>query len=294
MKTQKTRLAQGLLTIPVAALAVSWAAIFIRFAQAPPLVVAFYRMASATLILSVWALGPGRRSFAAFTGRSFAQTVLSGLFLAFHFAFWITSLEHTPVANSVMLVTSAPIFAAVFGHIFLKEKPHPLSYLAILLAVGGGVVIMAGDLHWAPDQLTGDILSLAGAVMAAAYFLMGRLVQRSIPVFPYIFTTYANSAIFLGIMVLTAGDSLAGYPQATWLWFVLLGLVPTVIGHSLYNQALRFFRAHVVSVAILAEPVGATILAYLLLAEIPPWYALFGALPIFAGVTWVFWLERDR
>jgi len=293
VKDQETKPAQNLALVLVAALAVSWAAIFVRFAEAPPLVIAFYRMASATVILSVWALGPGRRSFVAFNRRLFLQTVLSGLFLAFHFASWIASLDYTPVANSVMLVSSAPIFAAFLSHSFVKEKPHPLSYPAILLAIVGGAVIMGGDFHWAPGQLKGDILALIGAVMVAGYFLMGRLIQRTVPVFPYIFTAYASAAVFLAIIAFLAGDSFTGYPPATWLWFVLLGLIPTVIGHSLYNRALRFLKAHVVGVCVLAEPIGATILAYIFLTESPPWYALFGAVPIFAGVTWVFWLEQD-
>jgi len=281
-------------TIPVAAIAVSWGAIFIRFANAPSLITAFYRVTFATLILALWAVGPGRRSLAQVNIRLLAQIVLSGFFLAIHFAFWISSLAYTPVANSVMLVSSTPIFAAIFGRFVLKEHPHVLSYLAILLAIGGGAIIMGGDVQWAPEQALGDLLAIAGAVTAAAYFLMGRLIQRSLPVFPYIFLTYGSSAIFLGIIALVSGGNFTGYPPMTWLWFLLLGLVPTVIGHSLYNRALRYFKTHVVSVAVLAEPIGATILAYFFLAEIPPWYALLGAVPIFIGVAGVFLLERDK
>lgn len=289
----KTKIPGALATIPIAALAVSWAAIFIRFADAPPFVIAFYRMASATIILTLWAIGPGRGALTQLTIFSFRHCLLSGLFLAFHFALWITSLGYTPVANSVMLVATAPIFAAVLGHFLLKEKPQPWAYAAILLAIGGGALIMGGDVHWAPGQLVGDLLALAGAVMASAYFLMGRMIQRTTPVFAYIYTTYAAAACFLGIIVLIAGDRFVGYPPMTWLWFLMLGLVPTVIGHSLYNRALRYFKAHVVGAAVLAEPVGATFLAYLILHEIPPWYAMLGALPIFVGVAWVFWLERN-
>ncbi len=294
MNSKPAQPTQKILTVILAAMAVSWASIFIRFADAPPLVIAFYRMVSATVIFLPWALGPGRRSFALFDARRLALAVLSGLFLAFHFAFWISSLSYTPVANSVMLVSSAPIFAAVLGHVLLKEKPHPLSYLAIALALAGGAMIMGGDFQWAPDQLWGDMLAVAGAIMVAAYFLIGRLVLRRVPVFPYIFATYGSSAVFLGLIVLIAGDRFTGYPSMTWLWFVLLGLVASVIGHSLYNRALRFFKTHVVGVCVLAEPVGATILAYLLLTESPPWYALLGAIPIFLGVAWVFRLERER
>lgn len=294
MIRQRRQPTRGILTILMAALAVSWASIFIRFAEAPPLVIAFYRMVSATIIFLPWALGPGRKSFAALDSRRLVLTVLSGFFLALHFAFWISSLSYTPVANSVMLVSSAPIFAAVLGHIFLREKPHPLSYLAIVLALAGGAMIMGGDLQWAPGQLVGDVLAVAGAIMVAAYFMIGRLVQRRVPVFPYVFATYSFSAAFLGLIVLFAGERLTSYPPMTWLWMVLLGLVASVIGHSLYNRALRFFKTHVVGVCVLAEPVGATILAYFLLAENPPWYAMLGAIPIFLGVVWVFRLERGR
>jgi len=285
---------RGILTVVVAAVAVSWAAIFVRFAQAPPLVVAFYRMLSAVLVLSPWAVGIGRKSFRTFDVRDLRWTVLSGAFLALHFAFWISSLSYTPVANSVMLVSTAPIFAAVLSHLILKERPHPLSYVAIMVALSGGGIIMGGDLQWAPDQLLGDMLALIGAAAVAGYFMIGRLVQRRMAVFPYIFATYGVCAVFLGVFVALSGNSFTGYPPLTWLWFFLLGLVASVIGHSLYNRALRFFKAHVVGSCVLGEPVGATILAYFFLAEIPPWYAFLGAIPIFAGVAWVFYLERNR
>lgn len=288
----QNKLSRGLIAIPTAALAVSWAAIFIRFADAPPLVTAFYRLLFAVLILTPWALGPQRSWWRVFDRRIFYLTVLSGFFLALHFATWIASLDFTPVANSVMLVSTAPIFAAVLGHVFLKERPRPLAYLAILLAIGGGGIILSGDFRWAPEQIRGDVLALLGAVAVAGYFLLGRLIQRKITVFPYIFLAYSSAAVWLGVFAVVAGDSFSGYPRSTWLWFFLLGLVPTVIGHSLYNRALRFFKTHVVGACVLTEPIGATILAWLFLAEIPPWYALLGAVPIFAGVAWVFWLER--
>ncbi len=293
MNHNQNRTSGGILTLILAALAVSWAAIFVRFAEAPPLVVAFYRMVTATIIFLPWALGPGRKSIAGYDARSLGLSILSGALLAVHFGFWISSLSYTPVANSVMLVSGAPIFVALFSGLVLKERPHPLSYLGILLALAGGGVIMGGDINWAPEQLWGDLLALIGAIAVAGYFMLGRLVQRRVSVFPYIFTTYTASAVFLGLAVLFTGGRFTGYPAMTWLWMFLLGLVASVIGHSLYNRALRFFKAHVVGVCVLAEPVGATVLAYFLLAETPPWYALLGAIPIFIGVAWVFRLERN-
>ncbi len=283
---------QGMITIPLAALAVSWGSIFIRLADAPSLVIAFYRMAFASLIILPWALGPARQDFAQLERKTLLQSLLSGFFLALHFAFWISSLEYTPVANSVMLVSTAPVFTALAGQMLRSERPHPLSYVAIFVAMLGGMMIVGGDMELAPDQMFGDFLAVAGAVAVAGYFILGRLVQRTVPVFPYITIAYGSSAVFLGIIVLIAGKPVVGYAQSTWLYMILLALVASVIGHSLYNRALRFYKAHVVGVSVLAEPVGATILAYLILAETPPWYALLGAIPIFGGVAWVFYLER--
>jgi len=281
-------------TIPVAALAVSWAAIFIRYAESEALVTAFYRMAFATVFLLPWLAGPGRKALTNIPRGVLSRCVLSGFFLALHFAFWISSLDFTPVANSVVLVSSAPIFAAMFSRLFLREKPHTLSFLAIGVALLGAVIITGGDFQWAPDQLRGDIYAIAGAVAVAGYFIMGRLIQRKVGILTYISLTYASSAVFLGLIAAAFGQRFAGFPAMTWLWLALLGLVPTVIGHTLYNRALRFFPAHVVGVSVLAEPIGATILALLLLSEHPPWYAIIGAVPILIGVGWVFWLERDR
>ncbi len=284
----------NLALLPLAVFAVSWGSIFIRFAETPALITAFYRMAFAVAILTLWAVGPGRKPLRRPNRQSRGLCVLSGFFLALHFAFWISSLDTTPVANSVLLVSAGPIFAAIIGQFVLKEKPRPQAYPAIFLALSGGALIMGGDLQWAPGQLRGDIYALIGAAMVGAYFVLGRLAQRKIGVFAYIYLTYSSAAFFLAVIALFSGDTFVGYPATTWGWLFLLGLVPTVIGHSLYNRLLRFFKAHVVGACTLGEPIGATILAIIFLAESPPWYAMLGALPIFAGVLWVFQLERGR
>lgn len=280
------------LSLVIAVVAVSWAAIFIRLAEAPPLVSAFYRMAFAVLFLSPFALSPLLAELKTIRKRELSLTMLSGILLGIHFALWFTSLFHTTISNSVVLVTTQPIFVAILSMLFLKEGIRTLQLLGIVSAIVGGAFIVGGDLSLGREYLFGDLLALAGAVAAGSYMLCGRIVRQRVNLLPYIFFVYLLAAIVLGVLCLLYGEQLYPYPKLTFLWFVLLALVPTIVGHTLYNWTLKYMKAHVVATTILGEPVGSTILAVLIFAEVPPGWTYIGAILIFAGVFLVFRTER--
>jgi drug/metabolite transporter (DMT)-like permease len=136
------------------------------------------------------------------------------------------------------------------------------------------------------------LLALAGAVAAGSYMLCGRIVRQRMNLLPYIFFVYLLATLVLGILCVLHGESLYPYPKMTFLWFVLLALVPTIVGHTLYNWTLKYLKAHLVATTILGEPVGSTILAFLIFAEVPPAWTYAGAILIFVGVFLVFGSER--
>ena len=130
----------------------------------------------------------------------------------------------------------------------------------------------------------GDFLALVGAWMAAGYMLVGRKLRVKTSLIPYIFVVYGAAAIVLLAVMLAMGKSPVGYPPLAYLWFVLLALVPQLLGHSSFNWALRYLPASFVSVVLLGEPIGSTILAYFILQEKPGWLKLGGAVLILAGI----------
>ncbi|MCK4427997.1 MAG: DMT family transporter [candidate division Zixibacteria bacterium] len=283
---------KNLLLIFIAVVAVSWAAIFIKLTGAPPLATAFYRMSFATFFILPLALKKSLPEILKIRGKILIVTLFSGIFLGFHFATWITSLEYTSIPNSVVLVTTQPIFVAVLSHFLLKEKINLTILFAILLALSGSFIISGGDFRVGKANFFGDILALIGAVMAAAYLLCGRVVRQKLSLITYIFMVYFISALVLGVLCIIWGTPLYPYPSKTFLWFILLGLIPTVIGHTLYNWALKYLKAYLVGISILGEPVGATILAYLIFKQIPPTLTYLGAAAIFTGIFLVFWSQK--
>jgi drug/metabolite transporter (DMT)-like permease len=283
---------KNLLLLLIAVVAVSWAAIFIKLTGAPPLATAFYRMSFATVFILPLALKKSLPEILKIRGKILILTLFSGIFLGFHFATWITSLDYTSISNSVVLVTTQPIFVAILSHVLLKEKINLTILFAILLALSGSFIISGGDFQIGKANFYGDILALIGAVMAAAYLLCGRVVRQKLSLITYIFLVYFISAFVLGVLCVIWGTLLYPYPSKTFLWFILLGLIPTVIGHTLYNWALKYLRAYLVGISILGEPVGATILAYLIFKQIPPTLTYLGAAAIFMGIFLVFWSQK--
>jgi drug/metabolite transporter (DMT)-like permease len=282
-------------------LAVSTGSIFVRYAQdyAPSLVVAAYRLSLATLFLSPLALSRHRPELRALRGSERLLAILSGLFLALHFATWITSLEYTTVASSVVFVSTAPLWVAMLSPLVLKEPLTRPILGGMALALLGGLVVGASDScsmeGWrmvCPSvgdfvrgkAFWGDVLALAGAWMAAGYLLIGRRLRVRMSLLPYIFLVYGVAAAALVGLMFLAGQSPIGYPLKAYLWLVLLALVPQILGHSSFNWALGYLSAAFVSITLLGEPIGSTVLAYVLLGETPAAFKLIGAILILAGI----------
>lgn len=270
--------------LPIGLAAMSLASIFIRFCDAPPLVIAAYRLTLATLILLLLALPKTIRESRRLSRREILPSLAAGLFLCFHFAFWITSLQYTSVASSVIFVTTNPIFVAIASSFILRERISPFLYLSILVAVVGGIIIGWGDLGKGQDQLYGDFLSLLGAVMATGYLLVGRRVRQKVSLTTYITLVYGVAAFFLILLALLKGDAFFGYAPKEYILFLLLAVGPQLIGHSSLNWALRFFSATLVAVFILGEPIGAAILAYFILGENPGLSLIWGGALVLAGI----------
>lgn len=272
------------LALALGVLAVSGASILVRAADAPPAVIAFWRLALTAGLLGLPALARHRREDWP-QGREAWLCAASGAALAVHFVSWIASLRYTTVAASVLLVTLHPVFVLAAEALLLRERVAPARVLGALLALGGTAVIAAGDLAVSGPALLGDLLAVLGAVAMAAYLLIGRRVRRRLPVLVYATAVYGTAALLILPGLLAAGVPVLGYGARTFALFLALALVPTIMGHTVFNWVLGYLPASVVSVAILGEPVGAALLAWLLLGEDPGPRVAWGGAAILAGLA---------
>ncbi len=267
----------------VGVLAVSSSAVLVRLAHAPSLAQAFYRCALAAAVLVPFGLIRHRSGYRSLARPQWRLAVVSGLFLGAHFATWIPSLSYTTVAASTVIVTTQPLWVAVFGGI-AGERTSRRALVGIGVALVGTIAITGADLGGGGRAAVGDLLALAGAVCAGVYVLVGRRLRQELSVVVYTSIVYSTAAVALAICMAVSGTRFAGYPPRTWLVFALMTIGPQLLGHTVFNYVLGHVRASVVAVAVMAEPVGATLLALAILGESPTANAVLGGVLILAGV----------
>ena len=288
MVQDKLRGRLALPAVAVGVLAVSAAAILIRLAEAPAIALAFWRCALGAALLLPPAL-MRRERFP--RGRDLYVGVASGVALGAHFGFWISSLDHTSVAASVVLVSTQPVFVGILAYLLFGERTSPLSFAGILAALAGTAVI-AGDDSVGSAALLGNALALVGAVTIAIYVLIGRSSRTGgIGVLPYSVVVYSAAALALLPVALLFEVRLWGYSGETWLWLWAITLGPQIMGHTVFNWALRYVEASVISGTILAEPVVSALLAWLILSEKPGVATVVGGAVVLSGL---FLLLRGR
>ncbi len=253
-------------TLCAGVFAVSFGSVLVKQAQeAPSLTIAFYRMASASLILFplYWA---NRETGARRTDRNWGWFLLAAISLTLHFAFWISSLRYTSVAISVLLVNMSPILVATISHFLVGERLTVRGRFGIGLALFGATLLLGTDVGTGGDW-RGSALALAGAVALALYLIAGGRVRRTAGLWSYVYPTYLLAALGLGVLAAFSGARFTGFSTRTWLFLLLLGLVPQSIGHTCYNWSLKHLPATVVSTLVLGEPALAPVLAWIFLGE---------------------------
>jgi drug/metabolite transporter (DMT)-like permease len=267
----------ALLWIGVVSASVS--AILIRYADgAEPLAISFWRCAAGAIVLLPFA----RAGLGALEPGTWRMPALAGAFLAVHFASWITSLELTTVASAVLLVATTPIFVALVAWLLLKEHVQTRGWAGVLLAFGGTILVAGGDLSG--SSLDGNILALVGGATAAGYVLAGRRARQGIGILEYAVIAYASAGILLLLSCLVGGVELWGYDARTWWAITGIVIGPQLLGHTIINLVLKDIDVTTVSVSIMAEPVIATVLAFLLFEEVPPALLYPGGAAILAGI----------
>jgi drug/metabolite transporter (DMT)-like permease len=274
--------------------AVSTGAIFARLADANPLVIAAYRVGIAALILAPFAWWKARDELRGLSARELSLALISGFFLALHFATWISSLNYTSVANSVVLVNTNPLWVGLLTPLIAKERIKKAAVLGIILSVIGGVIIGFGDFAAGSESLLGDGLALCGSICAAIYLLLGRNLRRKLSLLSYIFVCYGSAALILWAIVFALNLPVTGFNTSTYAAFIGMALISQLIGHTSYNWALKWFTAGLIAISLLGEPIVATFLAYLLFNEGLTWSKVIGGALILSAIYIVASAENKK
>ena len=272
----------------IGVIAISFSAILIKWSSAPAAVLGLYRILFTLVLLAPFLLTKSARAeIRTLQRRTWALVALSGLFLGLHFILWIGSLKYTTVASSTILITLQPIFVMVIAYFALHERSRWRAWAGAGIAIAGSTLIGWGDFRVSGTALWGDLLSLAGTLVVAAYLVIGQHLRGAMSSMVYSLLVYIFSILTMFFYCLWEGYPLGGYPAREWLLFVLLAVIPTVFGHTLFNWLLKYVNAATISMAILFEPIGATILAFLLLGEAVSSAQWLGGAVILGGI-WLF------
>ncbi len=290
------------LAITGAILAVSTASIFIRFAMrdgTTSIVIASFRMLFAALIMLPIALLKSRSEIKKLAKMQWILIIISGILLAFHFAFWINSLEYTSIASSVVIVTTAPLWVALASPLLLKERVQRGVIIGLAVALVGGIIVGVNKAcviensairceglkdSLGGTELFGNLLALLGALFSAGYLMIGRKVRRDVSLVTYTSLVYGIAAILLISVSIGIGAPVFHLNPMSYLWCLGLALIPQLLGHSTFNWALKYLSATYVSISLLGEPIGTIILAYIFLKENPTILELLGGLFILLGI----------
>lgn len=265
--------------------AISASAIFIRLADAPGLSTATARSLLSAVLMAIIARATLGKTWWKLTRREWKISILAGVFLGMHFWAWMTSLEYTSVASSVLFVTMNPIFVGIASPFVTGKKISLRLWGAILLATSGALMVALDDLAQGPtDSLFGNGLALLGAMCASGYLMAGQLARKTVRLESYAVVTNGASAAFLLPFLVLGGSPFFSLSLETWGIFLVIALVPQLIGHNSLVWALKHISAPMVALVILAEPLGSGLLAWIFFGEEPSWTKALGAGVLLTGI----------
>jgi drug/metabolite transporter (DMT)-like permease len=280
------------LPLTISIIAISFSAIFVKWSDAPASILSMYRMwfASILMLPIVW---KKRQEFKKIVKKDWYFLFFSGLFLAFHFVLWFGSLKLTTVASSTIILALQPIVSLAGGFFLYKERTTLSALLTMGIAIIGAMMIGWGDFGLSKGAIMGDILSFLSVISVVGYLLIGQSTVKKVSHWLYSFCVFLSAAIVLTIYNLSAGVHVLGYPSKEWGIFLLLASIPTV-SHVINNWLLNYVNATTISMSILGEPVGATILAFFLLHENLAEWQIIGGLLVLAGVFFFLTQKQAR
>lgn len=285
---------KSIILLFIGVFSLSTSAIFVKLANSPPAITAFYRLFFSLLMLLpfLFLKEKNRKTLLTLSKRQWIFGFLSGLFLSVHYILWFESLNYTSVASSTVIVTLQPLFSIMWGNVFLNERLGKINIIGCLISIIGCVIIGWGDFQMNSSALFGDLLALLAATIISVYFLIGQTMRKNIPVIPYSALGYMSGVIFLTFYALMKGNSFTHYSISTWKCLFGLALISTICGQFVFNLLLKWISATTISMSILGEPIGTCILAYFILKEGITFQQGLGIIVILSGLI-IFFLASQ-
>ena len=277
--------------IPYIALAVgisalSLSAMFVRWAEAPGPITGFYRLLISTILFTPLFIRQ-QKQLEPINKKYLIFPLFAGIFTAFDFAFWNSSLKYTTAANATLLGNTSPLWVALFAFFILREKLRRSFWFGLIIALAGAALVMGSDFLLHPTLGLGDLMASAAAIFYASYQLTTQRGRKYIDPFRYIWLIGVSATISMFIMNLSLGNSFTGYSTQTWVIFFVTAIVSQMIGYLAISYALGHLPASVVSPKLIGQPILTTILAIPMLGEIPNPIQWIGGAIALAGIYMV-------
>ena len=290
----KSRNLRTYATLFIGVITVSFSSILIRWTgDVPFTVIAFYRVFISFILLMMYQIVMPGRSVHSLLKWHWPY-ILAGFFLTAHFITWIASLQMTSIANAIFLESTHPLFGVLLSVFILKEIPRSSIYLVLTLAMAGIFIIVYSDFNQSGTQLVGDILAIFSALFFSVYILIARMYRSETDFVKYLIYIYGSASLFSMGYILIVSDQLAGFPAESWIFIVLLALGPNLLGHSSLNWASRQMQIFKVNLALLLEPVLATLSGVVFLAEYPSPYFYAGAFLVLIALVYLVYNEKGK
>ncbi len=263
----------------------SLSSIIVRVSQAPSLVISFYRMLFTVFLLIIPVAMKEKEIIKNITKKDFILCIISGVFLALHFASWIASISMTTISNSTILVSCSPVFVSLANFLILKEKFTSKMLIGLTMSlIGTGIIAMGSSGGSTNDMMLGNILAFMGAIFVAGYFVIGGIVRKNLSAGSYVFIVYSASVVVLFFMCLLTKTPIFPYSPKEFLLFFALAFFCSILGHTVYNYLMKYISATMISISTLCEPIFASILALIIFREIPSLHTLIGGTIVLSGV----------
>ena len=272
------------LALAIGMIAISTSAILIRFSNSDPLVIGSYRQSFATLIFIPFLFKDRANELLTIPRSKIIEMAIAGILLGGHFGFFISSVKATSIAASVLLGTCHIVYVAIIGWLILGERLNQRAIYGTIIALFGIIVLFWGDLVEDPGNFRGNFLAFISGILAGLYYLGGRRLRKEISLPMYALVVYFFSALTMWSVVIVQDLPYQSLPVVEIQLFILMALIPTLLGHTTQNWALAYLPAYVVSISLLAEPVGSGILAWFVFDELPSLGVFIGGLTVLVGV----------
>ena len=272
------------LVVFMGVLGISISPILIKLSNSQALTIAFYRLLITVLLLTPFIITKNKKELKSLTKSQIKNILISGIFLGLHFSTWILSLKYTSVASATVLVNISPIIILLMSHFFLNEKTNIKQVIAVCFAFAGSFILAFGDFFSGSNAFIGDIFAILGAIFVSVYLIIGNKIRQKVSMSSYTYLTYTFAMITVFIVNIFVKHSLIVTDPNEYILFISMAVFPTLLGHSLFNWSLKYVKPTLISMAILGEPIIASIIAIFLFSEIPTLFQLIGSIIILSSI----------